>query len=378
TRKSMGKITGALIGIGLVLSAVFVPMAFFGGATGAIYKQFSITIVTAMALSVLVALIFTPALCATMLKAGHAPSNKGFFGWFNRNFDRGNKGYQRGVAAMLKRPGRSMLVYGAIVAIMAVMFVRLPTSFLPEEDQGIFLSIVQLPAGASLERTEAVMDKISAYYQQDPAVISAFTVSGFSFAGRGQNVGLAFVRLKNWSERGPEDSVQAVIGRAYGFFSTIKEAQVFAFNLPPIAELGRATGFNLYLQDRGGLGHDALLNARNQLLGMAAQEPTLMQVRPNGMEDAAQLQIEVDQLKAQALGVSLSEINQTLAIGWGSAYINDFVDRGRVKKVYVQAEPEFRMTPEDLNKWYVRNNRGEMVNFSSFASSRWEYGPLRL
>lgn len=378
TRKSMGQITGALIGIGLVLSAVFVPMAFFGGATGAIYKQFSITIVTAMALSVLVALIFTPALCATMLKAGHAPSNKGFFGWFNRNFDRGNKGYQRGVAAMLKRPGRSMLVYGAIVAIMAVMFVRLPTSFLPEEDQGIFLSIVQLPAGASLERTEAVMDKISAHYQQDPAVISAFTVSGFSFAGRGQNVGLAFVRLKDWSERGPEDSVQAVIGRAYGFFSTIKEAQVFAFNLPPIAELGRATGFNLYLQDRGGLGHEALLNARNQLLGMAAQEPTLMQVRPNGMEDAAQLQIEVDQLKAQALGVSLSEINQTLAIGWGSAYINDFVDRGRVKKVYVQAEPEFRMTPEDLNKWYVRNNRGEMVNFSSFASSRWEYGPLRL
>lgn len=378
TRKSMGQITGALIGIGLVLSAVFVPMAFFGGATGAIYKQFSITIVTAMALSVLVALIFTPALCATMLKAGHAPSNKGFFGWFNRNFDRSNKGYQRGVAAMLKRPGRSMLVYGAIVAIMAVMFVRLPTSFLPEEDQGIFLSIVQLPAGASLERTEAVMDKISAHYQQDPAVISAFTVSGFSFAGRGQNVGLAFVRLKDWSERGPEDSVQAVIGRAYGFFSTIKEAQVFAFNLPPIAELGRATGFNLYLQDRGGLGHEALLSARNQLLGMAAQEPTLMQVRPNGMEDAAQLKIEVDQLKAQALGVSLSEINQTLAIGWGSAYINDFVDRGRVKKVYVQAEPEFRMTPEDLNKWYVRNNRDEMVNFSSFASSHWEYGPLRL
>ncbi|MDD4862826.1 MAG: efflux RND transporter permease subunit [Alishewanella agri] len=378
TRKSMGQITGALIGIGLVLSAVFVPMAFFGGATGAIYKQFSITIVTAMTLSVLVALIFTPALCATMLKAGHAPSNKGFFGWFNRNFDRSNKGYQRGVASMLKRPGRSMLVYGAIVVIMAVMFIRLPTSFLPEEDQGIFLSIVQLPAGASLERTEAVMDKISAHYQQDPAVISAFTVSGFSFAGRGQNVGLAFVRLKDWSERGPEDSVQAVIGRAYGFFSTIKEAQVFAFNLPPIAELGRATGFNLYLQDRGGLGHEALLNARNQLLGMAAQEPTLMQVRPNGMEDAAQLKIEVDQLKAQALGVSLSEINQTLAIGWGSAYINDFVDRGRVKKVYVQAESEFRMTPEDLNKWYVRNNRGEMVNFSSFASSRWEYGPLRL
>jgi len=379
TRKSMAQITGALVGIGLVLSAVFVPMAFFGGATGAIYKQFSITIVTAMALSVLVALIFTPALCATMLKAGHGHQpKKGFFGWFNRGFDRTNTNYQRGVAGMLKRPVRSMLVYGAIVAIMAVMFIRLPTSFLPEEDQGIFLTMVQLPTGASIERTDAVLAKVTEHYQQDNAVISAFTVSGFSFAGRGQNVGLAFVRLKDWSERGPEDSVQAVIGRAFGFFSTVKEAQIFAFNLPPIAELGRATGFNLYLQDRAGLGHEALLEARNTLLGKAAQQPTLMQVRPNGMEDAAQLQIEVDQLKAQALGVSLSEINQTLAIGWGSSYVNDFVDRGRVKKVYVQAEAEFRMTPEDLNKWYVRNNQGEMVNFASFATSHWQFGPQRL
>ncbi|GGW71909.1 efflux RND transporter permease subunit [Alishewanella tabrizica] len=379
TRKSMAQITGALVGIGLVLSAVFVPMAFFGGATGAIYKQFSITIVTAMALSVLVALIFTPALCATMLKAGHGHQpKKGFFGWFNRGFDRSNTKYQRGVAGMLKRPVRSMLVYGAIVAIMAVMFIRLPTSFLPEEDQGIFLTMVQLPTGASIERTDAVLAKVTEHYQQDNAVISAFTVSGFSFAGRGQNVGLAFVRLKDWSERGPEDSVQAVIGRAFGFFSTVKEAQIFAFNLPPIAELGRATGFNLYLQDRAGLGHDALLEARNTLLGKAAQQPNLMQVRPNGMEDAAQLQIEVDQLKAQALGVSLSEINQTLAIGWGSSYVNDFVDRGRVKKVYVQAEAEFRMTPEDLTKWYVRNNQGEMVNFASFATSHWQFGPQRL
>lgn len=380
TRKSMGQITGALVGIGLVLSAVFVPMAFFGGATGAIYKQFSITIVTAMALSVLVALIFTPALCATMLKSdahGHQPK-KGFFEWFNRGFERSNQTYQRGVVGMLRRPRRSMLVYGVIVVIMAIMFIRLPTSFLPEEDQGIFLTMVQLPTGASLERTDAVLDKVSAYYQQDDAVISAFTVSGFSFAGRGQNVGLAFVRLKDWSERGPADSVQAVIGRAYGFFATIKEAQVFAFNLPPIAELGRATGFNLYLQDRGGLGHEALLAARNQLLGMAAQQPNLMQVRPNGMEDAAQLRVVVDQLKAQALGVSLSEINQTLGIAWGSSYVNDFVDRGRVKKVFVQAEPQFRMTPEDLTKWYVRNSSGEMVNFASFASSHWEYGPQRL
>ena len=380
TRKSMQQITGALIGIGLVLSAVFVPMAFFGGATGAIYKQFSITIVTAMALSVLVALIFTPALCATLLKPvnGNHHAKGGFFGWFNRGFDASNRSYQRGVAGMLARPKRSMLVYGAIVLVMALMFSRLPTSFLPEEDQGVFLTMVQLPTGASQERTEAVMDKIAAHYASEDAVQSVFTVSGFSFAGRGQNMGLAFVRLKDWSERGAADSVQAVIGRAWGFFATVKEAQIFAFNLPPIAELGRATGFSLFLQDRGGLGHDALLNARNQLLGMAAQQPTLISVRPNGMEDAPQLQIDVDQLKAQALGVSLSDINQTLAIGWGSTYVNDFVDRGRVKKVYVQAEAEFRMTPADLSRWHVRNRDGDMVSFASFASSRWIYGPQRL
>ncbi|MDP5138360.1 efflux RND transporter permease subunit, partial [Rheinheimera baltica] len=380
TRKSMGQITGALVGIGLVLSAVFVPMAFFGGATGAIYQQFSITIVTAMALSVLVALIFTPALCATMLKpitADHQAKG-GFFGWFNRGFDNTNRNYQRGVAGMLARPKRSMLVYLAIVVVMAVMFVRLPTSFLPEEDQGVFLSMIQLPTGASQERTEAVMDKVAAHYATEAAVQSVFTVSGFSFAGRGQNMGLAFVRLKDWSERGPADSVQAVIGRAWGFFGTVKEAQIFAFNLPPIMELGRATGFSLFLQDRGGLGHTALLNARNQLLGMAAAEPGLVGVRPNGMEDAPQLQIEVDQLKAQALGVSLTDINQTLSIGWGSTYVNDFVDRGRVKKVFVQAEPEFRMTPEDINRWQVRNSSGEMVSFAAIASSHWVYGPQRL
>jgi hydrophobe/amphiphile efflux-1 (HAE1) family protein len=380
TRKSMGQITGALIGIGLVLSAVFVPMAFFGGATGAIYKQFSITIVSAMALSVLVAIIFTPALCATMLKQnknGHGKKT-GFFGWFNRSFDRTNHQYQRGVAGMLKRPVRSMLVYGAIIVIMAVMFLRLPSSFLPSEDQGIFITMVQLPTGASQERTEAVMTKIADYYHSEEAVESAFTVSGFSFNGRGQNVGLAFVRLKDWSERDDENSVDAVIGRAMGYFSTVKEAQIFAFNLPPIAALGRATGFTLFLQDRAGLGHEALLNARNQLLGMAAQEPSLMGVRPNGMEDAAQLQVDIDQLKAQALGVSPADINQTLAIGWGSSYVNDFVDRGRVKKVFVQADAKFRMTPEDINKWYVRNKNGDMVSFASFASSRWVYGPQRL
>lgn len=380
TRKSMGQITGALIGIGLVLSAVFVPMAFFGGATGAIYKQFSITIVTAMALSVLVALIFTPALCATLLKpiSGDHHAKGGFFGWFNRGFDASNRKYQRGVAGMLARPKRSMLVYGTIVLVMALMFSRLPTSFLPEEDQGVFLTMIQLPTGASQERTEAVMDKIAAHYDSEQAVQSVFTVSGFSFAGRGQNMGLAFVRLKDWSERGAADSVQAVIGRAWGFFATVKEAQIFAFNLPPIAELGRATGFSLFLQDRGGLGHEALLNARNQLLGMAAQQPSLTSVRPNGMEDAPQLQIDVDQLKAQALGVSLSDINQTLAIGWGSTYVNDFVDRGRVKKVYVQAEADFRMTPADLTRWHVRNRDGDMVSFASFANSRWIYGPQRL
>lgn len=380
TRKSMGQITGALIGIGLVLSAVFVPMAFFGGATGAIYKQFSITIVSAMALSVLVAIIFTPALCATMLKQnknGHVKKG-GFFGWFNRGFDSTNHKYQRGVAGMLKRPVRSMMVYGAIIIVMIVMFMRLPSSFLPSEDQGIFITMVQLPTGASQERTEAVMTKIANYYKGEEAVESAFTVSGFSFSGQGQNVGLAFVRLKDWDERDASQSVNAVIGRAMGYFSTVKEAQIFAFNLPPIAALGNATGFTLFLQDRAGLGHEALLNARNQLLGMAAQEPTLMGVRPNGMEDAAQLQVDIDQLKAQALGVSPADINQTLSIGWGSNYVNDFVDRGRVKKVFVQADAKFRMKPEDINNWYVRNKEGDMVNFASFASSRWVYGPQRL
>lgn len=380
TRKSMGQITGALIGIGLVLSAVFVPMAFFGGATGAIYKQFSITIVSAMALSVLVAIIFTPALCATMLKQnknGHVKKT-GFFGWFNRGFDNTNHHYQRGVAGMLKRPVRSMLIYAAIIVVMAVMFLRLPSSFLPSEDQGIFITMVQLPTGASQERTEAVMTKIADYYNSEEAVESAFTVSGFSFNGRGQNVGLAFVRLKDWSERDDNSSVNAVIGRAMGYFSTVKEAQIFAFNLPPIAALGNATGFTLFLQDRAGVGHEALLNARNQLLGMAGQEPSLMGVRPNGMEDAAQLQVDIDQLKAQALGVSPADINQTLSIGWGSNYVNDFVDRGRVKKVFVQADAQFRMTPEDIGKWYVRNKNGDMVSFASFASSRWVYGPQRL
>ncbi|MEO2279251.1 efflux RND transporter permease subunit [Pseudoalteromonas pernae] len=380
TRKSMSQITGALVGIGLVLSAVFVPMAFFGGATGAIYKQFSITIVSAMALSVLVAIVFTPALCATILKPVSANHHQkgGFFGWFNRSFDKGNEQYGKAVGGLLKRPVRSMALYGVIVAVMALMFARLPSSFLPEEDQGIFLTMVQLPSGASQERTEDIMTQVADHYATEEAVSSVFTVSGFSFAGQGQNVGLAFTRLKDWEERDDNQSVQAVIGRAMGKFSTIKEAQIFAFNLPPIVELGQATGFNMFLQDRGGLGHEALLQARNQFLGMAAGRPELMAVRPNGMEDAAQLQVDIDQLKAQALGVSIGEINQALSIGWGSTYVNDFVDRGRVKKVFVQADAQFRMTPDDLSKWYVRNNQGQMVSFDSFASSRWVYGPQRL
>lgn len=380
TRKSMGQITGALIGIGLVLSAVFVPMAFFGGATGAIYQQFSITIVSAMALSVLVALIFTPALCATMLRAVDVDhhNKKGFFGWFNRTFDNGNKSYQRGVKGMLHRPKRFMLIYAALVAVMALLFIRLPSSFLPEEDQGVFMALVQLPTGASQERTEKVMDKLVEYYEGEDAVLSVFTVTGFSFAGRGQNMGMAFVRLKDWSERDASQHVTPVTQRSMGYFSTIKEAQIYAFNLPPIPALGTASGFTMFLQDRAGLGHEALLQARNQLLGMAFQDKTLMGVRPNGMEDAPQLKIDIDQLKAQAQGISLSEINQTLSIGWGSTYVNDFVDRGRVKKVYVQANPDFRMTPEDLNKWHVRNSDGEMVAFSTFATSKWIYGPQRL
>ncbi|PKQ80435.1 hydrophobe/amphiphile efflux-1 family RND transporter [Aeromonas sobria] len=384
TRKSMTQITGALVGIALVLSAVFVPMAFFGGSTGAIYRQFSLTIVSAMVLSVLVALILTPALCATLLKPmkhGEFGAKRGFFGWFNRAFDAGTNRYQSGVRKVIKQGVRYSLIYGTMLAVLAVLFMRMPTSFLPEEDQGVIMSMVQLPVGATKQRTEVVLADMRDYFLKNEKdnVDSVLTVSGFSFAGSGQNAGMAFIKLKDWSERkSPDRSANAIIGRAMGYLFSIKEAQVFAFNLPPIPELGTATGFDFFLQDRGGIGHDKLMAARNQLLGMAAQDPTLVRVRPNGMEDTPQLDIKIDYEKALAQGLSIADINNTLAAAWGSSYVNDFVDRGRIKKVYLQADAPFRMNPEDLKLWYVRNSAGQMVPFSAFASTEWSFGSPRL
>ncbi len=385
TRKSMGQIQGALVGIAMVLSAVFIPMAFFGGSTGAIYRQFSITIVSAMALSVLVALILTPALCATMLKpiqkGGHG-EHKGFFGWFNRMFDKSTHHYTDSVGNILRSTGRYLLLYIIIVVGMAYLFVRLPSSFLPDEDQGVFLTMAQLPAGASQERTQKVLDEVTDYYltKEKANVESVFAVNGFGFAGRGQNTGIAFVSLKDWSERpGEENKVEAITGRAMGTFSQIKDAMVFAFNLPAIVELGTATGFDFQLIDQGGLGHEKLTQARNQLFGEVAKHPDLLVgVRPNGLEDTPQYKIDIDQEKAQALGVSISDINTTLGAAWGGSYVNDFIDRGRVKKVYVMSEAQYRMLPNDINNWYVRGSDGQMVPFSAFSTSRWEYGSPRL
>jgi len=384
TRKSMDQITGALIGIALVLSAVFVPMAFFGGSTGAIYRQFSLTIVSAMTLSVIVALILTPALCATLLKPvqkGAHGQKRGFFGWFNRSFERSADNYRDSVAYALKRTGRFGLIYLVLIGGMVFLFAKLPTSFLPEEDQGVFLTMVQLPIGASQERTQKILDQVRDYYQtQEKANIeSVLTVAGFSFAGMGQNMGMAFVKLKDWSERKqPEQSVKAIIERAMGPFSQHKDALIFAFNLPAITALGTSTGFDFFLQDRAGLGHEKLIEARNMLLGLAAQNPSLTRVRPNGMEDTPQYNLDVDYEKAMAFGVTVDGINTTLASAWGSYYVNDFINNGRIKKVYLQADAPFRMEPEDLQYWYVRNETGEMVPFSAFTSGHWSFGSPRL
>ncbi|EOX6730095.1 efflux RND transporter permease subunit [Salmonella enterica subsp. enterica serovar Heidelberg] len=385
TEKSMSQIQGALVGIAMVLSAVFIPMAFFGGSTGAIYRQFSITIVSAMALSVLVALILTPALCATLLKpvsAEHHEKKSGFFGWFNTRFDHSVNHYTNSVSGIVRNTGRYLIIYLLIVVGMAVLFLRLPTSFLPEEDQGVFLTMIQLPSGATQERTQKVLDQVTHYYlnNEKANVESVFTVNGFSFSGQGQNSGMAFVSLKPWEERnGEENSVEAVIARATRAFSQIRDGLVFPFNMPAIVELGTATGFDFKLIDQGGLGHDALTKARNQLLGMVAKHPDLLvRVRPNGLEDTPQFKLDVDQEKAQALGVSLSDINETISAALGGYYVNDFIDRGRVKKVYVQADAQFRMLPGDINNLYVRSANGEMVPFSTFSSARWIYGSPRL
>ncbi|ABK50262.1 MULTISPECIES: efflux RND transporter permease subunit [Shewanella] len=382
TRKSMDQITGALVGIGLTLSAVFVPMAFMSGSTGVIYRQFSITIVSAMALSVLVALILTPALCATMLKPlkkGHGHIETGFFGWFNRGFDRLTNRYESSVAGIIKRSFRVMMIYAALVVAVGWIFMRMPTAFLPDEDQGILFTQAILPTNSTQESTLKVLEKVSDHYLAEEGVRSVFSVAGFSFAGQGQNMGIAFVGLKDWSEReAPGMDVQSIAGRAMGVFSQMKEAFVFAFVPPAVIELGTANGFDMYLQDKNGQGHDKLVAARNQLLGMAAQNPNLVGVRPNGQEDAPIYQLHIDHAKLSALGIEIANVNSVLATAWGGSYVNDFIDRGRVKKVYVQGDAQYRMQPEDLDTWYVRNNKGDMVPFSAFATGAWEYGSPRL
>jgi multidrug efflux pump len=384
TRKSMGQIQGALVGIGLVLTAVLLPMAFFSGSTGVIYQQFSITIVSAMVLSVIVALIFTPALCATMLKPiakgeHHAPKG-GFFGWFNRSFDRGVKRYEHGVASMLRHKMPYLLAYLVIIIGMIWLFTRIPTAFLPEEDQGVLFAQVQTPAGSTAQRTQVVVDDMRSYLLEKEAdtVNSVFTVTGFNFAGRGQSSGMAFIMLKPWDERSAENSVANLAQRAQQHFSSFRDAMVFAFVPPAVLELGNASGFDVFLQDRAGVGHDKLMEARNQFLGMAAQSKVLAGVRPNGLNDEPQYQLSIDDERASALGVTLASINETLSIALGGSYVNDFIDRGRVKKVYIQGQSSSRMTPEDLNKWYVRNGSGEMVPFSAFASGEWIYGAPKL
>ncbi|AHJ77149.1 multidrug efflux RND transporter permease AcrD [Kosakonia sacchari] len=384
TRKSMGQIQGALVGIAMVLSAVFVPMAFFGGTTGAIYRQFSITIVSAMVLSVLVAMILTPALCATLLKPlhkGELHGQKGFFGAFNRIFNRNADRYETAVGKILHRSLRWILLYMLLIGGMVLLFLRLPTSFLPLEDRGMFTTSVQLPSGATQQQTLKVVQKVEDYFftHEKANVESVFATVGSGPGGNGQNVARLFIRLKDWEARDPKSgSAFAIIERATKAFSRISEARVFASSPPAISGMGSSAGFDMELQDHAGAGHDALMAARDRLIEMAAKDPALTRVRHNGLDDSAQLQIDIDQRKAQALGVSIDDINNTLKTAWGSSYVNDFMDRGRVKKVYVQAAAKYRMLPDDINLWYVRNSSGGMVPFSAFATSRWETGSPRL
>lgn len=388
TEKSMKQISGALIGITSVLSAVFVPMAFFGGTTGVIYRQFSITLVTAMVLSLIVALTFTPALCATLLKQHdpNKPQSNGifarFFRWFNSSFDKVSVKYQGGVNRMTHSKIFSGVVYAVVLGIIVLLFQKLPSSFLPDEDQGVVMTLVQLPPNATLERTDKVVSTMTNYFLENEKehVESVFSVAGFSFTGVGQNAGLAFIKLKDWSERNsPEAQVGAIIQRGMALNMIVKDASyIMPLQLPAMPELGVSAGFNLQLKAASGQSHEQLLAARNTILGLAAQDSRLAGVRPNGQEDTPQYRVIVDHAQAGALGVSVAEINSTMGIAWGGSYINDFIDRGRVKKVYVQGEAGSRMMPEDLDQWYVRNNRGEMVPFSAFATGEWVYGSPRL
>ncbi|QIE45541.1 efflux RND transporter permease subunit [Pseudohalocynthiibacter aestuariivivens] len=378
TRKSMDQITGALIGIAVVLSAVLVPMAFFPGSTGVIYQQFSVTIISAMALSVVVALTLTPALCATMLKAKHGEKTTGFFGLFNRGFDKLLGGYAGTVGYIVKRPVRVGIIYLMIVALMVSMFMRTPQGFLPDEDQGILFTLIQGPTGTTAEQTLDVVKQVENYFldQEGEIVESVFGIAGFSFSGRGQNMGLAFVRLKDWDKREEAaQSVQALAGRAYGAFSQIQGAMVFPIVPPSVIELGNVSGFDFYIQARGGQSHEQLLQARNQMLGMAAQSPLIASARPSGLEDAAQFNLDIDWRKAGAMGVSATDVGNLLGTAWAGTYVNDFVDEGRIKRVYVQGEAHARSVPSDIEKWRVRNASGGLVPFSNFTTAQWSYGP---
>ncbi|MHB1111927.1 MAG: efflux RND transporter permease subunit [Acidovorax defluvii] len=381
TRKAMGQISGAIIGITVVLIAVFVPLAFFAGSVGNIYRQFSAVMAVSIAFSAFMALSLTPALCATLLKpveAGHGHAKKGFFGGFNRGFARSAKGYEGWVAKLLRRSGRMMVIYVALIAAVGVLYMRLPTSFLPNEDQGNLRVNIQLPPGATLERTQAVVEKVEEFMLQQPEVKNMVAVLGFSFSGQGQNAGLSFVTLKDWSERkGAGQTAEAIVGRAMGALSGVRDAFIFALSPPPIPELGVSSGFTFRLQDRGGNGHDALVAARNQMLGMASQSKVLAGVRPDGLEDAPQLQVDIDREKASAQGVGFAAINNAISTALGSAYINDFPNDGRMQRVVVQAEAQARMQPDDILKLTALNSQGKAVPLSSFATTRWVSGAMQ-
>ena len=384
TRKSMHQIQGALIGIGMVLSAVFVPMAFFGGSAGIIYRQFAVTIVIAMGLSVLTALIFTPALCATILKApkpGVQHERKGFFGWFNRTFDRSTERFERGVGGILRNRRRFLAVFVLITAGTGWLYLQIPGAFLPDEDQSLAMVEVRMPANSSAERTEAVLREVREYLleEEQDIVSSVMTVNGFNFAGRGQNSGVAFVQLKDWAQRAEAgQDVFSLTQRAQQRFAQIKDGQVLAFPPPAILEMGNAMGFNFYLQDNVGLGHAGLMAARDQFLMQANQHPMLMAVRPNGKDDEPQFRVNIDREKARTHLLSIAAINQTMSAAWGSMYVNDFNDQGRVKRVYLQGNKDSRLAPEDFDKWYVRNQQGEMIPFTAFATGQWTYGAPKL
>jgi multidrug efflux pump len=384
TRKSMDEITGALVGIALVLSAVFLPMAFFGGSTGVIYRQFSVTIISAMVLSIIVALILTPALCATLLKpipVGGAVAHGRLFTWFNWGFDRGVVWYRGALERFLDWVVPALLLYAGIVVALVVLFIRLPTAFLPEEDQGTIITQVNLPVGAVQSRTLAVLNKVVQHYLVDEKanVDTIYSIAGFSFSGSGQNAGIAFLHLKDWASRpGADNRAQAIAQRAMRALSTVRDGDVYALVPPPVRELGNSSGFDLVLEDRGGLGHAALMKARDDLVAMSATDPKLSQVRSDSFDDTPQLHIDIDDAKASALGLSLTSINDTLSAALSPTFINEFVDRGRVKRVYMEGDAPFRMKPEDLDHWSERSTNGSMAPFSAFAKSSWQLGPNEL